>query len=190
MLDVECPALQAGRMENAMGQDPAILTARDGYLLEKMLRDWPPLTQEWLVLLERKLSAKRLPEGGRVPADLAMIDARVSFRCASGLTDTRTICLPRIYAPGSAFLPITTFYGLALLGLREGQAMTFDRPEGRRDWIVLEKVLFQPAKTDAGSHASADARAPFRLIAGGLAGRAFTAANENGPGSGPGPSAA
>lgn len=175
----------------AMGRDPAMLTARDGYILEKMLRDWPPLTQEWLALLKRKLSGGRLPAGARIPADLAMIDARVTFRCESGLSDTRTLCLPGTYAPGSAFLPVTTFYGLALLGLREGQAMTFDRPEGRRDWIVLEKVLFQPAAGGPVPEAPAEAaRAPFRVIAGGLTERAFTAANENGPGQGPGPSAA
>jgi regulator of nucleoside diphosphate kinase len=171
----------------AMGQDPAMLTARDGYVLDKMLRDWPPLTSEWLALLKRKVSAGRLPLEAGAPADLAMIDARVSFRCASGLTDTRRLCLPGSYAPGSAFLPITTFYGLALLGLREGQSMAFDRPEGRRDWIVLEKVLFQPAGADPIPLAP---RHPFRLIAGGFVERAFTAANENGPGRGPGPSAA
>jgi regulator of nucleoside diphosphate kinase len=174
-----------------MGRNPAMLTARDGYVLEKMLRDWPPLTEEWLVLLNRKLASGCLPAGGCIPADLAMIDARVTFRCESGLTDTRTLCLPGTYAPGSAFLPITTFYGLALLGLREGQAMTFDRPEGRRDWIVLEKVLFQPAAGGLAPEAPAEAaRSPFRVIAGGLADRAFTPANENGPGQGPGPSAA
>lgn len=171
----------------AMGQDPAMLTARDGYVLDRMLRDWPPLTSEWLTLLKRKVSAGRLSVEAGAPADLAMIDARVSFRCASGLTDTRRLCLPGSYAPGSAFLPITTFYGLALLGLREGQSMAFDRPEGRRDWIVLEKVLFQPAGADPIPLAP---RHSFRLIAGGFVERAFTAANENGPGRGPGPSAA
>jgi len=170
-----------------MRQDPATLTARDGYVLERMRRDWSPLTPEWLALLERKLTARRLPAEGLIPADLAAIDARVTFRCASGLTDTRTICLPGTYAPGGVFLPITTFYGLALVGLREGETVTFDRPEGIGDWVALEKVHFQ-----AGSRASSsgDARPVFKLIAGGLAGRAFTAANENGPGPGPGPSAA
>ena len=175
----------------AMGCDPAMLTARDLYVLERLRRDWPPLTEEWSTLLTRKLSAARLPAERRPPADLAMIDARVSFRCASGLTDTRTLCLPGSYAPGSAFLPVTTFYGLALLGLREGQAMAFARPEGRRDWVVLEKVLFQPAAVPDLSHAAVpSARPAFRLIAGGLEERAFTPANENGPRTGPGPSAA
>lgn len=175
----------------AMGRDPAMLTARDFYVLEKMRRDWPPLTEEWSALLDRKLAAGRLPVEGRPSADVATIDARVSFRCASGLTDTRTLCLPGSYAPGSAFLPVTTFYGLALLGLREGQTMAFARPEGRRDWVVLEKVLFQPAAVPDLSHiAVPSARPAFRLIAGGLEDRAFTPANENGPGAGPGPSAA
>lgn len=175
-----------------MGREPGTLTARDGYVLDRMLRDWPPLTDEWLALLRRKLAADRLPLEASIPAGLATIDARVAFRCASGLTDSRTLCLPRAYAPGSAFLPVTTFYGLALLGLKEGEAIRFDRPEGRRDWIVLEKVLYQPT---ASATSDADdeepfARPAFRLIAGGLAERAFHPANENGPGPGPGPSAA
>lgn len=172
-----------------MGQDPGMLTARDGYVLDRMLRDWPPLTEEWRALLARKLSAVRLPEETRIPAGLATIDARVMFRCASGLTDSRTLCLPGGYAPGSAFLPITTFYGLALLGLREGESLRFDRPEGRQDWIVLEKVLYRP-DIDTAAGEPPVAWPSFRLIAGGLADRAFSPANENGPGQGPGPSAA
>ncbi len=187
MMDVECPAPEAGRMENAMRQDPAMLTARDGYVLERMLHGWSPPTPEWLSLLKRKLTAGRLPAEGRTPADLATIDARVTFRCASGLTDTRTICLPGTYAPGGVFLPITTFYGLALLGLREGEAMAFGRPESQRDWVVLEKVHFQ---TGTPPHVPVEARPAFKLIAGGLAERAFSAANENGPEPDPGPSAA
>lgn len=170
-----------------MGRETGLLTARDGYVLDRMLAGWPPLTEEWLSLLKRKLALARLPADAPAPAGLATIDARVAFRCESGLTDARTLCLPGAYAPGSAFLPVTTFYGLALLGLREGEAIGFDRPEGRRDWIVLEKVLFQPA---AGEEPEAASRPPFRLIAGGLEARAFAPANENGPGQGPGPSAA
>lgn len=173
-----------------MGQDPGMLTARDGYLLDRLLDDWQPPTDEWRRLLARKLAAGRLAMDARTPADLATIDARVAFRCESGLADIRTLCLPRSYAPGSAFLPVTTFYGLALLGLREGEAMSFERPEGRRDWVMVEKVLHQPAAAGIARPEPPVAWPAFRLIAGGLADRAFCAANENGPGQGPGPSAA
>ena len=44
-----------------MGRDPGLLTARDGYVLEKLLHDRPPLTDEWFRLLKRKLSLGRLP---------------------------------------------------------------------------------------------------------------------------------
>jgi len=176
----------SGRMENTMKREPGMLVARDAYVLEKMARDRPPLTQEWKALLDRKLVAARLPAQSAVPSDLAMIDARVTFHCASGLTDTRTLCLPGTYVPGGAFLPITTFYGLALLGLREGEMIAFARPEGRRDWLALERVHFQPLMGEA-----APAQRPaFRLVAGGFEQRNFVPANENGPGEGPGPSAA
>jgi regulator of nucleoside diphosphate kinase len=176
----------SGRMENTMKREPGMLVARDAYVLEKMARGRPPLTQEWQALLDRKLASARLPECGTVPPGLAMIDARVTFHCASGLTDTRTLCLPGTYVPGGAFLPITTFYGLALLGLREGESIAFARPEGRRDWLVLDRVHFQPSADDA----APEQRPAFRLVSGGLEDRSFVPANENGPGEGPGPSAA
>ena len=165
-----------------MGRETGLLTARDGYVLDRMFASWPPLTEEWLSLLERKLTLARLPADAPAPAGLATIDARIAFRCESGLTDTRTLCLPRAYVPGSAFLPITTFYGLALLGLRTGEAIGFDRPDGRLDWIVLE--------TGAGTEPESAGRPPVGVIAGGREQRAFAPASENGPGQGPGPSAA
>lgn len=177
-----------------MGQDPCMLTARDRYVLERLRGSRPPLTEAWRTLLEQKLSEGRLPPSGVAPPDLATIDARVSFRCASGLTDVRTLCLPGAYTPAGAFLPITTFYGLALLGLREGQSLAIGRPEGRRDWIMLEKVLFQPRAADRTASASAPAlarvaRPLLRLVVGGLNVRPPAAANENGSGE-PGPPAA
>lgn len=176
-----------------MDRDFCLLSARDGYLLDRMLRDWPAPPEEWRRLLKRKIgTAARLPLDVRVPLDLAVIDARVSFRCARGWSETRTLCLPQVYTPGSAFLPITSFYGLALIGLREGQSIAFDRPEGRRDWIALEKVHFQPSAPEAGRR---DDKVPVspgvRLIVGAPRGSGrFLPANENGSGSGPGPSAA
>ena len=168
-----------------MGHDPGLLTERDGDMLALLERDWRPLTEEWRRLLGRKLAAARLPAGAEIPPGLATIGARVDFRCQSGLADCRTLCLPRDTPSGRALLPITTFYGLALLGLREGERLDFDRPEGRRDWIVLEKVVQRP-----GDEEPPLAWPSFRLIAGGLDERSFEPANENGPGQGPGPSAA
>lgn len=170
-----------------MGRDPGLLAARDAYVLERMLYDRPPLTAEWSALLRRKLALPRLAEGESVPPDLARIDARIAFRCASGLADRRTLCLPGAYAPGGAFLPITTFYGLALLGLRQGEAIAFDRPEGRHDRVVLEKVLHRPVSKPVEAPAL---RLPFRVAAGMPAGRFMLAANENRFGPDPDPPAA
>ena len=110
-----------------------------------------------------------------------VLDRGLSFWVFLELTG---LLLPSFF---SVILPITTFDGLALLGLREGESLRFDRPEGRQDWIVLEKVLYQPG---AATEEPPVAWPSFRLIAGGLADRTFCPANENGPGSGPGPSAA
>ena len=117
-----------------------------------------------------------------------MIDARVAFRCESGLADTRTLCLPGAYAPGGILLPVTTIYGLALLGLREGETMRFDRPGGRPDWVALDRVLYQPANTGLGVPGSPPVARPALRVATG--GRDRAAANENSPGPGPGPSVA
>ncbi|WP_416798163.1 hypothetical protein [Ciceribacter azotifigens] len=173
-----------------MGQNPGMLAPRDRYVLERLLQDRPSAEKEWLALLRRKLAARRLPADGPVPAGLATIDSRVSFRAANGFVGTRTLCLPGTCAPGSAFLPVTTLYGLALLGLREGEVMGFDRPNGGQDWVMLEKLHFRPAvgpkltKTPARPSSLA-----LRIAIDGLSERAFAPANQNGtgPGEGPGP---
>lgn len=152
-----------------MERDACVLAARDGYVLDKIRRDWRSAPEEWLAVLERKLAAARLPAGSATPPGLAVIDARVSFRCARGWNETRTLCLPRGYAPGSAFLPVTSLYGLALVGLGEGRSIAFER-HGRRDWILLEKVWFQPAPAlSTPAENAPPARRAFRLIRGGLA---------------------
>jgi regulator of nucleoside diphosphate kinase len=175
-----------------MGDEPSMLTARDRYVLERLGDTGPHATKEWLDLLRRKLSGGSLPAGAPVPGDLATVDARVAFRCESGLRDVRTLCLPGLYVPGAAFLPVTTLYGLALLGLREGQSVEMMRPGGRPDRILLEKVLFMPARHPPGE--PLDARRPLRLSVGGAPARAWcralVAANENAVGEGDGPPAA
>ncbi|HLP70454.1 MAG TPA: hypothetical protein VK181_23355 [Rhizobium sp.] len=173
-----------------MGQNPGMLAARDRYVLERLLQDWPSVEKEWLALLRRKLSARHLPADASMPAGLATIDSRVSFRAANGFTGTRTLCLAGTYAPGSAFLPVTTLYGLALVGLREGEVMGFDRPDGGRDWIMLEKLLFRPgAMQDVVQKPRPSPALALRFTPAGLSERVFSPANQNGrgPDDGPGP---
>ncbi|MFC3165478.1 hypothetical protein [Ciceribacter thiooxidans] len=176
-----------------MGQNPGMLAMRDRYVLEKLLQDRPPAEKEWLALLRRKLATRCLPEGAPIPAGLATIDSRVSFRAANGFAGTRTLCLAGTYAPGSAFLPVTTLYGLALLGLREGEVMGFDRPDGGHDWIMLERLHFRPAATrEPAKKLRPSPALALRLAPTGLSERVFSPANQNGggPDDGPGPGVA
>lgn len=173
-----------------MGQNPGMLATRDRYVLEKLLQDRAPAEKEWLALLHRKLAARHLPVGVPLPAGLATIDSRVSFRAANGFAGTRTLCLAGTYAPGSAFLPVTTLYGLALLGLREGEVMDFDRPDGGCDWIMLERLHFRPVITRDGANKLRPSPAlALRLAPAGPSERVFSPANQNGTGpeGGPGP---
>lgn len=172
-----------------MERDCCVLTERDRYVLEKMRGDGRP--EAWLALLRRKFSGARPLDAGAVPPDVATIDARVSFRCGGGRADVRTLCLPGSYTPGGGFLSISSLYGLALLGLREGQSLVIERPDGRREWIVLEKVHFQPnVMKQRPTMPRCAGSWMVRLSVGRQDGRAFGAANENSGCDDPGPPAA
>ncbi len=157
-----------------MPDDEVILTTKDFTILE-VLHDRPgSLPTLLLPLLRHKLQNALVVLRDDLPTDVASINSRVSYRIDGGNIDSRVISTGQINGPEGMFLPITTLRGLALIGLREGQAMSVDNVDGVSEKIVLLKVEYQPEATrrerDTLGRSTADAyRKPLlRLIVDGL----------------------
>jgi regulator of nucleoside diphosphate kinase len=176
-----------------MSNEACILTSRDFAILESMAGETPS-SDPLLPLLRRKLERATVTFGNDVPADVATLGSRVAFRINEAGREIRVLSHGRITSPVGLLLPITIPRGLALLGLREGQAATLDLPDGLSERVVLDEVVYQPEaarKLAEATQAAAPAarRAAWRIIQGDGNSRPV-APPSSGPTDDPGPSAA
>lgn len=150
--------------------DACMLTTKDFTILEVMFDRCPDRDGLMGVLLRRKLEGGTVVFRDDVPTTVATLSSRVTYRCDGRGPDSRILCHDRMSSPG-LFLPITTPLGLALLGLAEGQELSFNTPEGPRH-VMLDAVLYQPeaARRErdaiAGLASPAMRRSTFRVIVG------------------------
>ncbi|SFO45521.1 regulator of nucleoside diphosphate kinase [Mesorhizobium sp. NFR06] len=120
------------------------LTANDFAVLEAMLMRGRALADPITPMLERKLAESSVVAAGAVGPDLATLNSRVIFRVGGDPSDTRTLVQAEASAPVGSGLPVATWRGLCLLGMRAGQSALAERPDGPACPILLEYVAFQP----------------------------------------------
>jgi regulator of nucleoside diphosphate kinase len=127
-----------------MSDDTCILTPKDFTILEVMRDRCLGRDDPLAPLLRRKLESARVVFRDDVPASVATLNSRVSFRPGGGDPDTRILSNERMASPVGLSLSIATPRGLALLGLAEGEAFRLAGRDGSEEWIMLEKVQYQP----------------------------------------------
>ena len=120
------------------------LTAKDFAMIEAMLMRRRAFADPIVPMLERKLAESRVVAMGVVEPDLATLNSRVTFRVGGGSSQTRTLVQAEASAPVGSGLPIGTWRGLCLLGMRAGQSALAERPDGHAWPILLEHVAYQP----------------------------------------------
>lgn len=181
-----------------MSRDNSILTTKDFTILEIMLDRLSERGAPMGRLLREKLETAIIMLRDEIPPHVATLNSRVRFRVDGGEAETRVLSHAPMGAPVGMFLPITAPRGLALLGLGEGRQYQLEEADGRREHLLLEKVLYQPEAERVARASGADAETPIarrarlRLVGGGAGGRVRTAIIPCGEGTGddPGPSAA
>ncbi|QEE43443.1 nucleoside-diphosphate kinase (plasmid) [Rhizobium sp. WL3] len=157
-----------------MLNDNIILTTKDFTILEVLRDRHHDQTGLLLPLIRNKMERAIVVFREDLPGDIASINSRVRFRVAAGESDTRVISTGQTPGPVGMFLPITTLRGLALLGLREGQAVSLVNMNGVTEKIVLEKVEYQPEASRREREAlgqeelMAGQKPMLRVISGGL----------------------
>lgn len=120
------------------------LTAHDHRLCRSMMDGIQRPAPAILSLLREKLASARVVATDEIHPLVATLNSRVAFGIDNGPAQTRILvgCPFRNGLVGLT-LPVSTLYGLALLGLREGQSVEVgDGGERRR--VTLHRVLYQP----------------------------------------------
>ncbi|KUM23405.1 nucleoside-diphosphate kinase [Mesorhizobium loti] len=140
------------------------LTTKDFAVLELMLMRRRAFADPAVPMLERKLAESSVVPIGAVEPDVATVNSRVIFRVDDGPAETRTLVLGESSAPVGYGLPVGTWRGLCLLGMRSGQSAPIERPDGSRESILLEDVAYQPEAARRAARAAGQRPHGLRLV--------------------------
>lgn len=128
------------------------LTTKDFNLLEVMLERATGFNDPIEPMLRRKLRDASIVFRDDVSPQVATLNSRVQFRVDDGDEETRVIVQNQLNnSLVGMTLPITTLRGLALLGLMQGQSITYDNHDGEPESIQLDTILFQPEAAQNGT---------------------------------------
>ncbi len=127
MPDITITKWDLGRLDSMIG-------------IHAPIRSWRAV--EFLV---RELMRANIVGESQIPASLVTMRSRVEYRDeASGTNKVVTLVYPGesdLYDDG---LSILTPVAATLLGLSEGQSMSYPAPDGTLETITVVKVLYQP----------------------------------------------
>ena len=114
--------------------------------LDQLLADHAPV-RSWRAVefLVRELMRAEVVDDAEAPDDVVTMRSRVSFR-EEGCETVETVTL--VYPGESAMyddaISVLTPLGAALLGLSEGQSISYPRPHGGMKTITVITLLYQP----------------------------------------------
>lgn len=138
------------------------LTARDYTRLQKLLGQPDSRRDEaYLRLLRSKLDTAIVMFPGDIDPWVAAIGSRVKFTANAGLPQSCILVDDERggrSGPESGILPVTTHWGLALLGLVAGQTIRIEDPGGGPVRLRLEKVTVLPRRPAGEERAAAGGR--------------------------------
>lgn len=127
-----------------MTNDSCILTTKDHSILEAMVTHSLERDDPLVPVLRRKLAAATVVLRDNVPAEVATLNSRLSYHLDDGISRICILSHAEIEDRDGLFLPLTTFRGLALLGLSSGQAFASFDPLPGHETVTLDAVLYQP----------------------------------------------
>lgn len=145
---------------------PCRLTTKDHALLETLLERSLEPGGAYAALLGRKLAGAEVGPGRDIPAGVVTLNSRVIYRVDGGPAKTRIVAQSPVGGPVvGLLLPLTTLRGLALLGLAEGESVTFEEG-GAEVTLAVQTVAYQPeaARREAQPGGTAPRGPALRLV--------------------------
>lgn len=132
-----------------MESKPALtISSLDAIRLEKLLDSLgqnPIPTKEDLLL---ELHRANIVEPQDIPADVVTMNSTVTFQIVSSNTEfSLSLVYPNDLGDGHGKISILAPVGSALLGLREGDAISWPKPGGGQLNVRILKVVYQPERS-------------------------------------------
>lgn len=96
-------------------------------------------------LLARELNRSIVMDDSQIPPDVATMRSRVEFRIeGTGLIQVATLVFPGEGHGYENAISVLTPLGSAILGLSEGQAISYAGPDGTSVEVTMLRILHQP----------------------------------------------
>lgn len=127
---------------------PIIISSLDAARLEKMLdaldgRQIPNIDD-----LQAELARANIVKPEEMPHDVVTMNSTVVFRMESSSTEfSLTLVYPNDIDDGTGKISVLAPVGSALLGLREGDEMSWPKPGGGLLKVRILKVVYQPERS-------------------------------------------
>ena len=131
-----------------MEQKPPItISSLDAARLEKMLDSFGSKQIPNKEDLQVELDRANIVEPEEMPHDVVTMNSTVIFRMESSNTEfSLTLVYPNDIGDGTGKISILAPVGSALLGLREGDEISWPKPGGGLLKVRILKVVYQPER--------------------------------------------
>ncbi len=132
-----------------MEQKPPItISSLDAVRLEKMLDSIGSKQIPNMEDLRAELDRANIVDPGEMPHDVVTMNSTVVFRMEASSTEfSLTLVYPGDIGEGTGKISVLAPVGSALLGLREGDEISWPKPGGGLLKVRILKVVYQPERT-------------------------------------------
>lgn len=125
-----------------------VITETDLERLETLLSSLPAKAFPGKVELETELGRARIVDSKKVPATVVTMNSRVKFIVSSSNEEfCLTLVYPKDVNDKGDTISILAPVGSALLGLSQGDEMSWPKPGGGMLKVRIEEVIYQPERS-------------------------------------------
>lgn len=127
---------------------PITISSLDAERLEQMLDSLGNRQIPGQEELQAELDRANIVEPAKMPHDVVTMNSTVTFRMEpSGTEFALTLVYPKDIDDGTGKISVLAPVGSALLGLREGDEMSWPRPGGGSLKVRILSVTYQPERS-------------------------------------------
>lgn len=125
-----------------------IISERDAERLDKLLDSFPEKAFPGKAELELEIARAEIVESKKIPASVVTMNSRVKFRVSSSNEEFNlSLVYPKGVNNKGDTISILAPVGSALLGLSEGDEISWPKPGGGILNVQIKEIIYQPERS-------------------------------------------